>query len=102
TAEAFYQMWRSGVSLVTWFGLQDRGGSSQYQSGLYRHSSSLDAAQAKPVLTAFRFPFVAYLGRGTVRVQGRDATRGKRVARIQRRHGTSGSWSTVAKIRSNS
>ena len=41
TAEAFYQMWRSGVSLVTWFGLQDRGGSSQYQSGLYRHSKSL-------------------------------------------------------------
>ncbi len=26
TAEALYQMWSSGVSLVTWFGLEDRGG----------------------------------------------------------------------------
>jgi hypothetical protein len=102
TAEAFYQMWRSGVSLVTWFGLQDRGGSSQYQSGLYRHASSLDAAQAKPVLTAFRFPFVAYLGRRTVSVWGRDATSDKRVVTIQRRHGASGRWTTVAKVKSNS
>jgi hypothetical protein len=102
TAEAFYQMWRSGVSLVTWFGLQDRGGSSQYQSGLFRHSSSLDDAKAKSVLTAFRFPFVAYLGRGSVSVWGRDATSDKRVVTVQRRHGSSGHWTTIAKVRSNS
>jgi len=102
TAEAFYQMWRSGVSLVTWFGLQDRGGSSQYQSGLYRHSKSLDNAAAKPGLTAFRFPFVAYLGNGGVTVWGRNATSNKQVVTIQRRHGSSGHWTTVAKIRSNS
>ena len=102
TAEALYQMWRSGVSLVTWFGLQDRGGSSQYQSGLYRHSTSLSKATAKPGLTAFRFPFVAYLGRGSVSVWGRNATSDKELVTIQRRHGTSGGWTTVAKVRSNS
>jgi Cellulase (glycosyl hydrolase family 5) len=102
TAEALYQMWRSGVSLVTWFGLQDRGGSSQYQSGLYRHSRSLDNATAKPGLTAFRFPFVAYLDGRSISIWGRNATSDKQVVTIQLRHGSSGRWTTVAKIRSNS
>lgn len=101
TAESLYQMFRSGVSLVTWFGLQDRGGSGPYQSGLYRHSRSLDAARAKPVRTAFRFPFVAYLGRGSVSVWGRDATSNKRVVAIQVRHGSHGHWRTVAKVGAN-
>ena len=102
TEEALYQMWRSGVSLVTWFGLQDRGGRGPYQSGLYRHSRSLDNAKAKPVRTAFRFPFVAYLHGGHVTVWGRDATSTKELVTVQRRHGQHGSWHTVARIRSNS
>ena len=101
TAEALYQMWRSGVSLVTWFGLQDRGGSGPYQSGLFRHSSLLENAKAKPVRTAFRFPFVAYLGRGAVSVWGRNATSDQRVVTVQRRHGPAGHWQTIARIRSN-
>ena len=102
TAEALYQMWHSGVSLVTWFGLEDTGGKSPYQSGLYYHAKSLANAKAKPVLTAFRFPFVAYLGHGSVTIWGRNATGDKRVVTIQRRHGTGGHWTTVATIRSNS
>ena len=62
TAESLHQMWISGVSLVTWFDLQDRRSPSPYQSGLYFHSSSLEKARPKPLRTAFRFPFVAYLG----------------------------------------
>ena len=102
TAEALYQMWRSGVSLVTWFGLEDKGGKSPYQSGLYYHAKSLAKAKAKPVLSAFRFPFVAYLNGRSVSVWGRNATSNKEVVTIQLRHGSSGGWKTVAKIRSNS
>jgi len=101
TAEAMYQMWRSGVSLVTWFGLEDKGGKSPYQSGLFFHARSLARAKAKPVRTAFRFPFVAYLGHGKVSVWGRDATSDTQVVRIQRRHGRHGNWRTVARVRSN-
>jgi hypothetical protein len=101
TSEALYQMWRSGVSLVTWFGLEDKGGKSPYQSGLFFHAKSLERARAKPVRTAFRFPFVAYLGSGKVSVWGRDATSNARVVAIQRRHGTHGAWRTVARVRSN-
>jgi hypothetical protein len=53
------------------------------------------------VRTAFRFPFVAYLGRGTVSVWGRDATSDAQVVTIQRRHGLHGRWQTVAKVHSN-
>jgi hypothetical protein len=101
TAESLYQMWRSGVSLVTWFDLQDQKSPSAYQSGLYFHSSSLGTARAKPVLTAFRFPFVAYLSRSSVKVWGRDATSAKVRVTIQRRHGKSGSWRSVGQIVAN-
>jgi hypothetical protein len=102
TAESLHQMWRSGVSLVTWFLLSDYASPSPYQSGLYFHASSLANAKAKPSLTAFRFPFVAYLGtKSTVSVWGRDATSDKETLTIQLRHGTGGSWRTVALISSN-
>jgi hypothetical protein len=101
TAESLHQMWLSGVSLVTWFDLQDRRSPSPYQSGLFFHSSSLGHARAKPVRTAFRFPFVAYRHGSTVSVWGRDATSSKARATIQRRHGKRGRWRTVGYIVSN-
>jgi hypothetical protein len=102
TAESLYQMWRSGVNLVTWFLLQDYASPSPYQSGFYFGSESLDTARKKPGLTAFRFPFVAYLHRGFVSVWGRDATSDTRPVTIQLRHGKHGPWSTVALVESNS
>jgi hypothetical protein len=101
TAESLHQMWRSGVSLVTWFLLEDYKSPSPYQSGLYFHSDSLADARAKPVRTAYRFPFVAYLQKKTVTIWGRDATSDKQVLTIQRRHGTGGGWRTVARVRAN-
>jgi Cellulase (glycosyl hydrolase family 5) len=102
TSEALFQMWRSGVSLVTWFLLQDQASPSPYQSGIYFHSPSIDTARAKPMRTSFRFPFVAFLGKGKVSVWGRDATSDKQLLTIKRRHGGHGAWRTVARIRSNS
>jgi Cellulase (glycosyl hydrolase family 5) len=101
TAESMYQMWRSGVSVVTWFLLQDQASPSPYQSGLFFHSKSLKQARAKPMRTAFRFPFVAYLGKGTVRIWGRTATSRSALVTIQERHGTHGRWRAVARIRAN-
>jgi len=102
TAESLHQMWLSGVTLVTWFLLEDYASPSPYQSGLYFHASSLENARAKPSLTAFRFPFVAYLGkRGSVSLWGRDATSDRERVTIQRRHGKSGRWRTVALVSSN-
>ena len=101
TAESLHQMWLSGVSLVTWFLLEDYPSPSPYQSGLYFHAKSLENAKAKPVRTAFRFPFVAYLKKSTVTVWGRVATSDQQVVTVQRRNGKTGAWRKVALIRSN-
>ncbi len=102
TAEAFHQMWLSGVSLVTWFMLQDQPGRTAYQSGLYFYSPTLAHARAKPMRTSFRFPFVAYLGKkNSVSVWGRDATSKTATIAIQQRHGARGTWRTVGRIKAN-
>jgi hypothetical protein len=101
TAESLHQMWLSGVSLVTWFLLEDLPRPSTFQSGLFFRASSVEHARPKPVRTAFRFPFVAYRHRSTVRVWGRDATSDKKLVTVQRRHGKRGRWRTVALVRSN-
>jgi hypothetical protein len=101
TAESLHQMWLSGITLVTWFLLQDNPSPTPYQSGLYFDSPSITTARAKPTLTAFRFPFVAYLKGGTVSIWGRDATSNSQLVEIQLRHGSSGGWRTVATIRAN-
>jgi hypothetical protein len=101
TAESLHQMWLSGVSLVTWFLLEDLPPPSTYQSGLFFRSPSVDGARAKPIRTAFRFPLVAYRHGPTVRLWGRDATSDKRLVTVQRRHGKRGPWRTVALVRSN-
>jgi hypothetical protein len=101
TAESLHQMWISGVSLVTWFDLQDRRSPSPFQSGLYFHSSSLKKARPKPIRTAFRFPFVAYLHGSTVSVWGRDATSDRARVAVQLRHGKSGHWRTAAYVVAN-
>jgi hypothetical protein len=101
TAESLYSAWRSGVSLLTWFGLEDQRSPSPYQSGLYFHSRSLQSPHPKPVLTAFRFPFVAYLHRSTVSVWGRDATSDTERVALQRRRGKHGAWQTIGYVVAN-
>jgi hypothetical protein len=98
TSESLYQAWRSGVSLLTWFGLEDQRSTSPYQSGLYFHTPSLENARPKPVWTAFRFPFVAYLHGSGVSVWGRNATSDQERMTIQLRHGKRGKWRTVAYV----
>lgn len=101
TAEALHQMWLSGVSLVTWYLLQDNPSPSQYQSGLYFYSPLILGARPKPILTAFRFPFVAYLKGAAVSVWGRDGTSNRQRVAIQLRHGSRGSWRALATIQTN-
>jgi hypothetical protein len=100
-AETMYQMWRSGVTVGTWFLLQDMPATTPFQSGLYFRSTSLADARAKPLLTPFRFPFVAYLkSQGKVQIWGRDTTGDARTVRIRERAGAK-TWKTVATITAN-
>lgn len=101
TAEALYQMWRSGVTLVTWWLLVDQPyPASSYQSGLYFHGPPFTPASRKPTWTAFRFPFVAYERPGGVFIWGRTPSSSARVVRIERRRG--GGWQGIGIIRADS
>jgi len=98
--ESFYQLWKSGATLGTWFLLQDEPKSTPFQSGLYTNSSSLSGAKVKPLLAPFRMPFVAYIkSGGKVQLWGRDATSNTQDVTIQMKVGRK--WKTVAAITSN-
>jgi hypothetical protein len=67
TSEALYRMWLNGVSLVTWFRVEDDPiSASPYQSGFYTVSGV-----RKRSFTAFRFPFVAFTKRRGTFIWGR-------------------------------
>ena len=96
TSEALYRMWRSGVSLVTWYRIQDDPlRATPYQSGFFTA-----AGARKRSLTAFRFPTVAFGERGGLVVWGRTPTSaaGSVVVEIK----TGRSWRRLGTLRANS
>jgi Cellulase (glycosyl hydrolase family 5) len=100
TAESFYQLWKSGATVGTWYLLQDEPANTPFQSGLYLASQSLSKAVAKPLLTPFEFPFVAYLhSGGKVMVWGRDTTSTTQPVEIDMKVGAH--WKQVATVTSN-
>jgi hypothetical protein len=101
-SEALYRMWRSGVSLVTWYLLRDQPrGSSPFQSGLYFRGASFARDRPKLALTAFRFPFVALRRSGRTLVWGRTPDSRAGTVRIEHRAATSRIWRRVALLRAN-
>jgi len=104
-SEAMYRMWRSGVSLVTWFQLRDdaRNGkpdSQVFQSGLYfRCASGPRCDRPKPVLAAFRFPFVALPARRSTVVWGRTPSGRTGRVRLELRRGRR--WRRVSVLRTD-
>lgn len=104
-AEAFYNMWRNGVSMVVWFQLRDNPQGTftwgqTFQSGLFFRTADRYADErAKPVREVVRFPFVALpAGRGAA-VWGRVPTGSKGTVVVERRAGKR--WVRVAKLGAN-
>ena len=99
-AEAMYRMWKSGVSLVTWFSLRDQPlATSFYQSGLYYRGSTLAKDRPKPALRAFRFPVVAVPSSGGVLVWGR--TPAGMAGKVVVHQSFKGGWKQLAVLASN-
>lgn len=72
TAEAMYVMWKVGISLVTWLDIRDNPfPQTATQSGLYLRGATIAKDKPKLILSAFRFPFVAYARKGGIFVWGR-------------------------------
>jgi hypothetical protein len=106
-SQMLYQMWSSGVSFVNWFILRDEPfvhSRVSWQSGLYYAGSSISSDRAKPLLRAFRFPFVALphtsKGKTTVMLWGRTPTSTAGKVTIERKSG--GKWKRVKTLNANS
>ena len=102
-AHALYQMWRNGISLVTWFQIRDSKtsipGEFVFQSGLYFGcAGGPECWRPKPSLTAFRFPFVAFTSKKGVLVWGRTPFGRRGRVAIERR---GSHWRSVATLRSD-
>jgi hypothetical protein len=104
-AEAMYRMWRSGVSLVTWYSIRDdpKNGKPDpevYQSGLYyRCDAGVACDRPKPALAAFRFPFVALPEGGRTVAWGRTPFGRRGRVRLELRTGAG--WRKVATLRTD-
>jgi hypothetical protein len=105
TSEAVYRTWRAGVRRFFWFSLADPAKKADEpwewttQSGLYFYAGNVADQQPKEVLTAFRFPFVAFARRDGLHFWGRDgASHGGRV-KIEALQG--GKWRVVASTRAD-
>jgi hypothetical protein len=102
-SEAFYRMWKAGVSVASWFGMRDGYGSgARFADGLFTicpaDPTNLACDRPKVSFESFRFPFAAFRrahrrifvwGRtpgsrpGTVVVEQRRKGRFRRVAKLK-------------------
>ncbi|HUC35223.1 MAG TPA: hypothetical protein VMR48_05955, partial [Gaiellaceae bacterium] len=113
-SETVYRLNKSGVQTLLWFGMRDRPFYNiQTQSGFWfcgtaavdvgqsapcgSSTFNLDNDAPKPILKAFRFPFVAYAGGGKVKVWGKRPGGKGGPIEIWRKKPT-GSWSKVTTI----
>ena len=104
-AGAMYVLWRQGIRTLLWWNLHDDPRGSGYQnslqSGVYMRGETMLQDSPKPLLTAFRFPFVAYgtksrsRGRRLAKIWGMAPSAGQ--VQIQRQYGSS--WRTVLTVR---
>lgn len=89
-SEALYRMWRSGVSLVTWWRVRDDPFPDEmFQSGLYyRGENGIASDKPKPALRAFRFPFVAFREKGgQISYWGRTPAGVKKAVVVEQKQG---------------
>jgi hypothetical protein len=97
TAEALYRMWQNGVSLVTWFLLRDRPFPERWQSGLYYNGGSIEADTKKSTFDAFRFPTVAFVEPGGIRVWCRTPDSAPGLVAFEQDAGN-GTWMPLATL----
>jgi hypothetical protein len=103
TAEALHQMWLSGVTTVVWLMLRDdRYPGSPLQAGLYYRAGKVANDKPKPALTAFSFPFVAYLERKGISIWGETPRQRPGLIAVERQRAGSGGWQRVGTLRAHS
>ena len=103
--EALYGAWKAGVSKFFWLSLRDWERtpglpySQTVESGLYFRGETLEADEPKPILRAFRFPFVADRKNSGLSVWGR--TPASSSAKVVIRYRLKGGWRKIKTLQSS-
>lgn len=98
-AEALYQSWLHHVEVFMWYSIEDELPDAHHnftettQSGLYFFAPSPAEAKPKPILAAFRFPFVALREGNGLRFWGR--TPGGRSGTVKLQALSGGKWKPI-------
>jgi hypothetical protein len=100
-SEMLYRMWQLDIGFVTWFQLEDLPRPSSYQSGVHPVGGIASGAR-KLSHTAFRFPFVAFVAGGKVRIWGRTPPEAPAQTVVIERRTPSTGWRRVTTTRSQS
>jgi hypothetical protein len=105
TSQALYVMWQNGVSLVTWFLIRDQPlPGSRWQSGLYFRGNTIASDTRKLTFEAFRFPMVAFVEVGGIRVWCRTPSSipGSVIFEWNPNSDGSGPWTTLDSVTTDS
>jgi hypothetical protein len=104
TAEALHRAWTAGINRFFWYSLRDdaptsRPFSETFQSGLYFRGATIAEDRPKPIMYAFRFPFVAYSRSDGFFFWGRtpNSKGGKVVIEVRK----SGRWRNAVVVRAD-
>jgi hypothetical protein len=104
-SEALYQAWLNRVPVFLWYSLTDREHdpnvpySQSLESGLYFWAANLAAAEPKPAMHSFRFPFVVFRESRGLSFWGRTPTSGSGRVVLQVRRG--GKWKRLKPVKAN-
>jgi hypothetical protein len=104
-SEALYRSWTAGVQNFFWFSIVDfepegKPFNESTESGLYFWAPKTAEQQPKPILNAFRFPFVAFPKSNGLLVWGRTSSYSGGKVTIQAKQG--GKWKTLKVLRADS
>ncbi|MDX6626012.1 MAG: hypothetical protein QOE56_1001 [Solirubrobacterales bacterium] len=103
-AEALYRSWKAGVRNFFWFSLVDFQPEglpfpASIQAGLYFWAPKVADQRPKPIINAFRFPFVAFPKASGLLIWGRNGVyKGGKVAIQAKRDGK---WRTLKVVRAD-
>lgn len=101
--EALFGAWKAGVTRFSWLSLRDWARpkglpySETVESGLYFRGRNIAADKPKPILRAFRFPFVAHRRKSGLKIWGR--TPASVSAKVVIKYRKKGGWRKVATLR---
>jgi hypothetical protein len=106
-SESMYRAWAAGIENYFWFCLRDwdipgASWSQTLECGLYFRGKTIEQDKAKPALTAFEFPMVAFREKTGIKIWGRTKNALRGVVAIEFSSNGKTKWKKVLNLKTTS